>query len=176
MKFTKKAFRASLKANDQTKVWYLASLVLGPKPERRDVYKMIEEIADTRRDEKKSFLFAYESLHRKKNQSALSDAFYRRSFTGPGGLKYYRGEALKMLRRLYEEAVTNYTKVPMFGLHHLYFCHPGYGLRDYNKVCTCMLNGPLATDKNGNRYDPQAAWCKKVVELGERIYAKKVSS
>lgn len=46
---------------------------------------------------------------------------------------------------------------------------------DQTKVCTCLLNGPLATDMNGNRYDPQAAWCGKVVELGERIYKKKVA-
>ena len=84
-----------------------------------------------------------------------------------------RATALKMLRRLYEEPLTNYTKVPMFGIHHLYFCNPVYGHKDYNKVRTCLLNGPLATDMNGNRYDPQAAWCGKVVELGERIYKKK---
>ena len=75
MKFTKKAFREALKTNDQTKVWHLASLKLGPKPQRRDVLMMIEEIAETKRDEKKSFLFAYESLHRKKNESALSRLF-----------------------------------------------------------------------------------------------------
>lgn len=175
MKFTKKAFREALKTNDQTKVWHLASLKLGPKPQRRDVFMMIEEIAETKRDEKKSFLFAYESLHRKKNESALSEAFYRRSFIGAEGLVYYRQIALKMLRRLYDEPLTNYTKVPMFGIHHLYFCHPGFGHCDYNKVCTCLLNGPLAVDKNGNRYDPQASWCQKVVELGNRIYVKKVA-
>lgn len=86
-----------------------------------------------------------------------------------------RDSALKMLRRLYEEPVTNYTKVPMFGMTHLYFCSPSYGHKDYNKVRTCLLNGPLAIDSNGNRYDPQASWCSKVVELGNRIYAKKVT-
>jgi len=86
-----------------------------------------------------------------------------------------RAEALRMLRRLYEEPVTNYTKIPMFGFNHLYFCSPSYGHKDYNKVRTCLLNGPLAIDSNGNRYDPQASWCSKVVELGNRIYAKKVA-
>lgn len=86
-----------------------------------------------------------------------------------------RARALKMLRRLYGEQVTNYTKVPMFGFNHLYFCSPSYGHKDYNKVRTCLLNGPLAVDKNGNRYDTQAAWCDKVVELGNRIYVKKVA-
>ena len=74
------------------------------------------------------------------------------------------------------EDVTGYTKVPLFGFHHLYFCSPSYGHRDYNKVRTCVLNGPLATDKNGNRYDPQAAWCDKILDLGKRIYFKKTGT
>lgn len=86
-----------------------------------------------------------------------------------------RARALKMLRRLHDEPLTNYTKVPMFGMTHLYFCSPSYGHKDYNKVRTCLLNGPLAVDKDGNRYDPQAAWCQKVLELGNRIYVKKVA-
>ena len=86
-----------------------------------------------------------------------------------------RAEALRMLRRLYEEPVTNYTKVPMFGFNHLYFCSPSYGLKDYNKVRTCLLCGPLSTDRNGNRCDPQAAWCSMVVNLGKRIYESKMN-
>lgn len=84
-----------------------------------------------------------------------------------------RATALKMLRRLYEEPVTSYTKVAMNGLTHLYFCSPSYGHKDYNKVRTCVLNGPLTNGKDGNRYDPQAMWCEKVVELSDRIYSRK---
>lgn len=84
-----------------------------------------------------------------------------------------RATALSLLRRLYEEPVTNYTKVPMFGMTHLYFCSPSYGHSDYNKVRTCLLTGELAKDAQGNSYDPQAAWCRKVVELGNRIFDRK---
>ena len=175
MKFTKKAFRAALKANDQTKVWYLAAIKFGRTPTRKEVHDLIEEVADTIRDDRKAYAMAYDSQRKQRFQAAETMAWYRRGAYCQYGDRHYRQIALKMLRRLYEEPLTNYTKVPMFGIHHLYFCHPGYGHHDYNKVCTCLLNGPLAVDKNGNRYDPQAAWCQEVLELGERIYVKKVA-
>lgn len=71
-----------------------------------------------------------------------------------------RETALKMLRRLYKETISNYTKVPMFGHTHLYFCHPSYAHSDYNKVCCCEIAG-------------NESFCKKVVELGERILKAK---
>lgn len=85
-----------------------------------------------------------------------------------------RTKALMMLRRLYEEPITNYSKIAMFGINHLYFCSPVYGHKDYNKVRTCLLNGHLTIDENGIPYDKQASWCEKVVELSNRIYQKKL--
>lgn len=77
MKFTKKAFREALKTNDQTKVWHLASLKLGPKPQRRDVFMMIEEIAETKRDKKNlSFLRTNRCTVKRTNRHC------RRLFTG----------------------------------------------------------------------------------------------
>ena len=47
MKFTKKAFRAALKANDQTEVWRLVSLEIGSKPTRTQVYNAVVELSTT---------------------------------------------------------------------------------------------------------------------------------
>ena len=82
-----------------------------------------------------------------------------------------RATALMMLRRLYEEPLTNYSKIAMFGINHLYFCSPTYGIKDYNKVRTCILDG---YDSLGNRFDSQPTWCEKVLDLSNRIYYKKL--
>ena len=84
------------------------------------------------------------------------------SWAKRGGMRQYsqKTEALAMLRRLLTEKLGNYTKVPMMGHTHLYFCSPVYGHADYNKVMTCNIEG-------------NEIFCKKVVDLGERILAKK---
>lgn len=178
-KFTKKAFRLAIRQFNQTMVWYLASLKFGRTPNRNEVYELVHEIADTVRGYKRAYTLAYghvEDSRYAKNYAADNTAFYKRSRNLSATLDFQRGEALKMLRRLATEDVTGYTKVPLFGFHHLYFCSPSYGHRDYNKVRTCVLNGPLANDKNGNRYDQQAAWCDKILDLGKRIYFKKTGT
>lgn len=84
--------------------------------------------------------------------------------------------ALRMLRRLATEPVSSYSKVPFKGLTHLYFCSPAYGHSDYNKVRTCLMNGPLQPDPASNcRADVQAAFCDKVFDLGRRIYNRKLA-
>lgn len=175
-RFTKKAFRQALKSSDQTQVWYLCSLKLGKTPTQAEVYDLIKEIANTYRDSNKAYWLAYESLRNNKVESEVNDGWCRRGGYRQYGIRHYRQVALDMLRRLASEPISSYTKVPMFGMRHLYFCSPSYGHKDYNKVRTCLLNGPLATDRNGNRFDPQAAWCSKVLDLGTRIYQKKLNA
>lgn len=68
-------------------------------------------------------------------------------------------EALAMLRRLLTEKPSNYTKVPMIGHTHLYFCSPSYGHADYNKVCTCNIEG-------------NEEFVKKIVKISEKFMAK----
>lgn len=173
MKFTKTAFRSALKHNDQTQVWYLATLYYRRQPVREEVQDLIYRMADCERDRAKGQRMAYESLRKDSIRTKMAIAWNNRGAYRQYDIHYYREQALKMLRRLYTEPLTAYTKIANFGHTHLYFCSPIYGHGDYNKVCTCLLNGPLATDKNGNRYDPQAAWCDKVLDLSNRIYDKK---
>lgn len=176
MRFTKKAFRSALKNNDQTQVWYLATLYYRRQPVREEVQDLIYRMADCERDRAKGQRMAYESLRKEKLRMQIAIAWNNRGAYRQYDIHYYRKTALEMLRRLYTEPLSSHTKIPMFGFTHLYFCSPAYKFHDYNKVCTCLLNGPLADDKNGNHYDPQAAWCGKVLELGERIYNKKRSA
>lgn len=173
MKFTKTAFRTALKENNQTLVWKLTAIKVGRRPTRNDVYELICEVADTKRDLDKAGTFAYDSLHKRAREHAWVLAWNARGAYAQYNIHYYRAKALEMLRRLYTEPLTNYTKIAHFGHTNLYFCSPIYGHGDYNKVCTCPLNGPLATDAHGNKYDPQAAWCSKVLDLSNRIYGKK---
>lgn len=157
MKFTKKAFRAALKANDQTKVWHLAAIKMGRTPTRHEVYTMVKETSNTQRDAGRAFFIAYGTSSRKDAQrKAIDEAWMRR-----GAYRHNdgRADALDMLRRLLTENCGNYTKVPMLGHTHLYFCHPGYGHADYNKVRTCAIEG-------------NEEFVNKIVKIGKNFMEK----
>lgn len=156
MKFTKKAFRAALKANDQTEVWHLAAIKMGRTPTRHDLYTMVKEISNSQRDAGRAFSIAFGSSRKEAQRKAIDEAWMRR---GADRQNDGRADALDMLRRLLTENCGNYTKVPMLGHTHLYFCHPGYGHADYNKVRTCAIEG------NEN-------FCEKVCEIARRHLAK----
>ena len=164
MKFTKKAFRAALKANNKTEVWKLAAVKLGKTPTRAELKKFILEMSTTRRDDDKAFDFAYNtSTPRKIRFHECEQEFISRNNYENFKMMCARNDkttALEMLRRLLTEKPGNYTKVPMMGHTHLYFCSPSYGHADYNKIRTCNIEG-------------NEKFCNKVVELGERILAKK---
>lgn len=159
MKFTKTAFRAALKANDQTEVWRLVSLKIGSKPTRTQVYNAVVELSTTSEltTMRRARKMAYgEGAKKRMAQNACIESWTKR-----GGMRQYsqKTEALAMLRRLLTEKPSNYTKVPMMGHTHLYFCSPAYGHADYNKVCTCNIDG------NEN-------FCEKVCEIARRHLAK----
>ena len=145
MKFTKKAFRAALKANNKTEVWHLMAVKMGRKPTFNEVYETIKEIATTDRDARKAFTMA--------DTRKVIFCESTNIVNGP------RGEALAMLRRLLTEGVSSYTKVPMMGHTHLYFCSPSYGHADYNKVRTCNI-------------EDNEEFVNKIVKIGERFMAK----
>ena len=155
MKFTKKAFRAALKANDQTEVWRLVSLEIGSKPTRTQVYNAVVELSTTSEitTMRRARKMAYgEGAKKRMAQNACIASWAKR-----GGMRQYsqKTEALAMLRRLLTENPSNYTKVPMMGHTHLYFCSPSYGHADYNKVRTCAIEG-------------NEAFCEKVCEIAKR--------
>jgi adenylosuccinate lyase len=156
MKFTKTAFRAALKANDQTKVWHLAAIKMGRTPTRHEVYTMVKEISNSQRDAGRAFSIAYGSSRKDAQRKAIDEAWMRR---GAYRQNDGRADALDMLRRLLTENCGNYTKVPMLGHTHLYFCHPGYGHADYNKVRTCAIEG-------------NEEFVNKIVKIGEKFMAK----
>lgn len=159
MNFTKKAFRAALKANDQTEVWHLTAVKLGRKPERLEVLHLVEELATTNRDYKKAWAVAF------RDNDCRRGAFADAIFLKRGGFRqyddsHYRSVALQMLRRLLTEKNSNYTKVPMMGHTHLYFCSPSYGHADYNKVRTCSIEG-------------NEEFVNKIVNIAEKFMAKR---
>lgn len=159
MKFTKKAFRAALKANDQTEVWHLTAIKLGRTPTKKEVCDLIEEVADTVRDNRKAYSMAFHSQRQQRIQAAETLAWYKRGAYGQYGDSHYRSVALIMLRRLLTEKHGNYTKVPMLGHTRLYFSSPVYGHSDYNKVRTCAIEG-------------NEIFCNKIVEIGNRFMAR----
>ena len=158
MKFTKKAFRAALKANDQTEVWHLTAVKLGRKPERLEVLHLVEELATTNCDYKKAWAVAFRDNDCRRG--AFADAiFLKRCGYRQYDDSHYRSVALQMLRRLLTEKNGNYTKVPMMGHTHLYFCSLLYGHADYNKVRTCNIEG-------------NEEFVNKIVKIGEKFIAK----
>lgn len=156
MKFTKTAFRTALKANDQTEVWHLTAVKFGRTPSKKEVYDIIKEVASTIRDERKAYAMAYNSSRKEDQRRAIDEAWMRR---GAYRQNDGRADALNMLRRLLTEKPSNYTKVPMMGHTHLYFCSPSYGHADYNKVCTCNIEG-------------NEEFVNKIVNIAERFMAK----
>ena len=89
MKFTKKAFRSALKANDQTEVWHLTAVKLGRTPTQKEVYDLIKEVASTIRDERKAYSMAYDSQRKQRNLAAETKAWYKRGAYG----QYKEGKA-----------------------------------------------------------------------------------
>ena len=156
MKFTKKALRAALKANNQTEVWHLTSVKFGRTPLKKEVYDLIKEVASTIRDYRKAYAMAYNSSRKEDQRRAIDEAWMRR---GAYRQNDGRADALNMLRRLLTENCDNYTKVPMLGHTHLYFCSPSYGHADYNKVRTCTIEG-------------NEEFVNKIVKIGEKFMAK----
>ena len=158
MKFTKKAFRAALKENDQTEIWHLTAVKLGRKPERLEVLHLVEELAITNRGYNMAWALSFRD--NKGRRGALDDSIFLKR----GGFRqyddsHYRSVALQMLRRLLTENPSNYTKVPMMGHTHLYFCSPSYGHADYNKVRTCNIEG-------------NEEFVNKIVKIGEKFMEK----
>lgn len=166
MKFTKKEFRAALKSNDKTKVWKLAAIKLGKTPKRAELKKLILEISTTRRDDDKAFDFAYNTITSRKIRfhECEQEFISRNDFDNFKKMCLRNGKtlALKMLRSLLTENPSNYTKVPMIGKTHLYFCSPSFGHKDYNKVMTCIIEG-------------NEDFVNKIVNIGEKFMAKHFS-
>jgi hypothetical protein len=155
-KVTKQEIRTAIKANDRTKVWHLCALKLGRTPTKKEVYEIVQEY-----NSKKAYKLSYEMTEKKRKiEIAFLNLWYKK---GCYAATDYKEVALDMLRRLWNESVSSYSKVPMFGFTRLYFCSPDYGHDDYNKVRACEIKG-------------NEEFCKKVVELGERIYQKKVAA
>ena len=155
-KFTKKDFRAAIKANNQSVVWHLTAIKIGRTPTRHEVYTMVKEIANAMRDERRAFSIAYNSNRKEALRKAIDEAWIRR---GAYRQNDGRSDALEMLRRLLTKNCGNYTKVPMLGHTRLYFCHPGYGNSDYNKVRTCTIDG-------------NEDFCRKICDIADRHLSK----
>jgi len=142
MKFTLKAFRAAIKAFNKTEVWHLAAIKLGHTPTPCELGHLIEQSATTQKMLTYKCGLVNQSSERSEfRRKAESDAFIRRGGYRQFGTTHYKAVALECLRELLTNPVSSYTKVPMKGHTHLYFCSPVYGHRDYNKVMTCELNG-----------------------------------
>jgi len=159
MKFTKKAFRDALKGKNQTEVWHLAAIKIGRTPSQKEVYGLIQDISTTIRESRKAYAMAYQSQRKTRFEAAELMAWYKRGAYGQYGDSHYRSVALHMLRRLLTEKHGNYTKVPMLGHTHLYFCSPSYGHADYNKVRTCAIEG-------------NEEFVNKIVKIGKNFMEK----
>lgn len=161
-KFTKKRFNEALRADDQAEVWHLCAIRLGHTPSRSEVYSAIQELATTDKGCRKACPIAYTSMRKSRLEGQVR-AIQRINGNRQAMLcrtdSELRTVAISMLRRLIEEPVTAYTKVPMEGFTHLYFCSPAHGHADYNKVMACRLDDE---------------WAGRILSLGKRIWARKV--
>lgn len=95
-----------------------------------------------------------------KNELYMTKVFFQKGGYAQYDNHYYKTKALNMLRKLITEKLTNYSKIAMYGLTHLYFCSPIYEHKDYNKVRCCEIEG-------------NEKFCEKIIEISDRIYNKK---
>lgn len=172
MKFTKKAtitaLKAIYKAQDRTALFKLYNEITGNHGESNSwnstMRKFFEPFCTSEKMRRVIYALCetkYLKDNRNYNYDRIHLEFYgdrpRPSLSELN--RRQREDAMDMLRRLLTENHGNYTKVPMMGFTHLYFCHPGYGHADYNKVRTCAIDG-------------NEVFCRKICDIADRHLSK----
>lgn len=144
MKTTKKDIQAVLRTLDRTAIFRMYKNIYG-EISRNGIYDFIHEYAPNNRIYKKAYELAYGGLGSRNHST------------------HGTFEPLP-LQRVVEVLVSNcknadspYSKMPMMGHTHLYFCHRAWGHSDYNKWCALPING-------------NERFCEAVIKYAQRYF------
>lgn len=133
---SKKEIQNVLRTMEPTKIFALHHRMFG-NVNRSEVYRFIREFAPTNKVRTNAYNLAHSNKHAEYRLMVERTCIHRHGFF-TGDLRKYTVDALK------EECTRerdNYSKFPMLGHTHLYFCSPVYGHSDYNKRRMIEIKG-----------------------------------
>lgn len=134
-KITKKKIWETLKSQNRTAIYKLVKEIKG-KANKVEVMDFIRENSKTEKIYKRAYEIAYgtieewcqRSWHNKNNKHGYFEPLKKQ-------------EIVEYLKKQTSKPINNYTKLPFYGITHLYFCSPIYVHRDYNKWCAIPIKG-----------------------------------
>lgn len=131
-KITKKQIQAILRTEDKTQIFRLYKEIYG-QVGKCSVYDFIRDFAPTNKVRSAAFRIAI----------GIPEADYPGEIRNAVDFKEQNAKHLAMeaFREELKRGLDNYTKRPMMGHAHLYFCSPVYGHADYNKWCAMPIKG-----------------------------------
>jgi hypothetical protein len=133
-KITKKHITEVLRSRDLTEIYRLVHIINGGKIDSRDVIHFVHEYAPS----DKVWDDIWRRIHCTPNREEKYRNFRREvEFNNANRIHI----AVQRLREEIERGIDNYTKRPVLGFNHLYFCSPTYGHRDYNKCMYLPIEG-----------------------------------
>lgn len=125
-KITKKHITEVLRSRDLTQIYQLVHIINGGKINSRDVIHFVHEHTPS----DKVWDDIWRRIHCAPNREEKYRNFRREvEFNDANRIHI----AVQRLREEIARGIDNYTKRPILGITHLYFCSPVYGHRDYNK-------------------------------------------
>lgn len=134
-KITKKYIREVLRTMNKTVIYKLYFQVNGKKASSwLDVAQFVEENAPTLAIYRAAYRIAQKS-YVKPWDIALIQASNEYEKENPYSVE------LQRLRYQMAQGLDSYTKLPIMGKTHIYWCNPNYGHSDYNKRSTILIKG-----------------------------------
>lgn len=133
-KITKKHIVKVLRGRDLTQIYQLVHIINGGKIDSRDVIHFVHEYAPS----DKVWDDIWRGIHCTPNREHKYRNFCREAEFNEQNKKHL---AMQHLREEIARGTDNYTKRPVLGHTHLYFCSPFYGHRDYNKWSAMEIEG-----------------------------------
>lgn len=130
---SKKYIASVLRTMDSTQIYRLVHIIYGGTPSRLQVCQFIHEYAPSQRVDRNAYRIAFNQKH-----DILRSECSRRWQFNEANAKHI---AIEELKDEIKHQGTPYSKVPMMGHTHLYFCSPEYGHRDYNKHRSIAIKG-----------------------------------
>lgn len=136
---TKRQIQSILRTEDATQIFRLYHRIFGGKVDKWDVYMFICNYAPSNRLKKHAYDIAMLSGIKllPSGERYPREFRYHREFCETNG----KHIALTALRNEIKKGLSSYTKRPMMGYTHLYFCSPVYGHGDYNKWRSIKIEG-----------------------------------
>ena len=138
---TKKQIEEVLRTMNPTQIFRLVHIIYGGKVEKQKVCDFVRQFAPTQKVYNQSYYIAFDqnSCHNPNRKYIYTWDASRQSYEFK--TQNIRQYVMHKLRNEIRKPRTAYTKRPMMGNTHLYFCSPVYGHSDYNKWQAMPIKG-----------------------------------